>query len=258
VIERLFGEEPLNKREIVETCVEYARRIRPYVRDTAVMLYEAAKAGKKILFEGAQGALLDIDLGTYPYVTSSHPTSGGFTTGTGVGPGLVSEVLGVTKAYTTRVGKGPFITELENKIGDKIREIGREYGATTGRPRRCGWFDGVVARYSARVNNVTGIALTLLDVLGSFDTIEICLQYELNGKKLEHFPARLGDLAACRPVYKTFKGWNADISRVRTWEDLPEEAKAYVLAVEETAGVPVKIVSVGPGREQTIVREEVF
>ncbi|MDR3242437.1 MAG: adenylosuccinate synthase [Clostridiales Family XIII bacterium] len=258
VIERLFGEEPLDKRDITETCVEYARRIRPYVRDTAVMVYEAAKAGKKILFEGAQGALLDIDLGTYPYVTSSHPTSGGFTTGAGVGPGLVSEVLGVTKAYTTRVGKGPFVTELENEIGDKIREIGQEYGATTGRPRRCGWFDGVVARYSARVNNVTGIALTLLDVLGSFDTIEICLRYELNGEKLEHFPARLGDLAACRPVYKTLKGWNADISRVRTWEDLPEETKEYILAVEDAAGVPVKIVSVGPGREQTIVREEVF
>jgi adenylosuccinate synthase len=191
------------------------------------MVYESLKKGEKVLFEGAQGSLLDVDLGTYPYVTSSHPTSGGFTTGSGIGVGTIQEVLGITKAYTTRVGKGPFVTEEDNETGDRIREIGREYGVTTGRPRRCGWFDAVVVRYSARINGMTGLCLMLLDVLDQFDTVKICLQYDHNGEKIDNFPARLEVIEECKPVYREMKGWKCDISNCRTYEELPAETKEY-------------------------------
>lgn len=258
IIVRLFGGEPLDREAVVSEYVEYAQRLAPYIRDTSVMVYEAVRSGKKVLFEGAQGTMLDIDLGTYPYVTSSHPTSGGFTAGSGVGAGAIQEVLGITKAYTTRVGKGPFVTELSDATGDRIRELGHEYGVTTGRARRCGWFDGVVVKYSARVNGMTGIALMLLDVLGDFDTVKLCVAYDHRGKTVCDFPARLDILEECRPVYRELPGWKCDISGCRTWEELPAEAKDYVAAIEEVTGVPVKSISVGARREQTIMRETIF
>lgn len=258
IIVKLFGGEPVNKEELIETYVEYAKRLKPYITDTGVIVYDALKGGKKVLFEGAQGSLLDVDLGTYPYVTSSHPTSGGFTTGSGIGAGAIREVLGITKAYTTRVGKGPFVTEEDNETGNKIRELGHEYGVTTGRPRRCGWFDAVVVKYSARINGTTGLALMLLDVLGEFDTIKLCYQYDHKGEKIDNFPARLEVIGECKPVYREVAGWKCDISGCRTWDELPEAAKAYVRAIEEATGVPVKIISVGPRRDQTIIREQIF
>jgi adenylosuccinate synthase len=258
IIERLFEGTPLDKAAIVAQYLAYAERLRPFVRDTGVLVYDALHAGKKVLFEGAQGSLLDIDHGTYPYVTSSHPVSGGFTAGAGVGAGLITNVLGITKAYTTRVGKGPFVTELTDETGERIRELGHEYGATTGRPRRCGWFDGLVVRYAARINNTSALALMLLDVLGSFDALNLCYQYEYEGKSIDHFPADLDMVSACTPKYKTLPGWKSDISGCTTFEALPAEARAYVAAVEAITGVPVKIVSVGPGRTQTIIREEIF
>jgi adenylosuccinate synthase len=258
IITKLFNGEPINKEETIETYVGYAARLKPYIRDTGVMVYESLKKGEKVLFEGAQGSLLDVDLGTYPYVTSSHPTSGGFTTGSGIGVGTIQEVLGITKAYTTRVGKGPFVTEEDNETGDRIREIGREYGVTTGRPRRCGWFDAVVVRYSARINGMTGLCLMLLDVLDQFDTVKICLQYDHNGEKIDNFPARLEVIEECKPVYREMKGWKCDISNCRTYEELPAETKEYIKTIEEATGVPVKIISVGPRRDQTIVRTQIF
>jgi adenylosuccinate synthase len=258
VLERLFGAPPVNKEEIVSSFLDYARRLRPRIRDTGVMVGDAIKSGKKVLFEGAQGSMLDIDLGTYPYVTSSHPISGGFTTGAGVGACAIRDVIGITKAYTTRVGKGPFVTELDDETGARIRERGHEYGATTGRPRRCGWFDGVVVRYSARINGMTGLALTLLDVLGEFDELKLCHGYVCKGETISAFPASLDTVAACAPLYLSLPGWKRDITGCRDFAALPAAARDYVKAVEEITGVPVKIVSVGPGREQTIVREEVF
>lgn len=258
IIIKLFNEKPINKEELIETYAEYAKRLQPYIRDTGVMVYESLKSGEKVLFEGAQGSLLDVDLGTYPYVTSSHPTSGGFTTGSGIGAGLIQEVLGITKAYTTRVGKGPFVTEEDNETGARIRELGHEYGVTTGRPRRCGWFDAVVVKYSARINGMTGLSLMLLDVLDEFETIKLCDQYEYNGERIDHFPARLEIVEACKPVYRELPGWQCDISACKTFEELPEAAKAYIKAIEDTTGVPVKIISVGPRRDQTIIREQIF
>nr|WP_206460117.1 adenylosuccinate synthase [Anaerovorax sp. IOR16] len=258
MIVKLFEEEPLDKQAIIDEYVDYAKRLLPYIKDTSILVYDAIKQGKNVLFEGAQGSMLDIDLGTYPYVTSSHPTSGGFTAGCGIGAGSISEVLGITKAYTTRVGKGPFVTELDDEIGDKIREIGHEFGVTTGRPRRCGWFDGVVVKYSARINGLTGIALMLLDVLSSFDTIKLCYAYDYKGEQIVDFPARLDALEECKPVYREIKGWNKDITGCKTYEELPEETKEYIKAIEETIGVPVKSISVGPKRDQTILRDEIF
>ncbi|MDR2771226.1 MAG: adenylosuccinate synthase, partial [Clostridiales Family XIII bacterium] len=258
IIEKLFGAPPVDKAEIIAEFLAYAQRLRPYIRDTGVMVHEAINSGKNVLFEGSQGSMLDIDLGTYPYVTSSHPISGGFTTGAGIGVGAIREVVGITKAYTTRVGKGPFVTELDNEIGARIREVGHEYGATTGRPRRCGWFDGVVVRYSARINGTTGLALMLLDVLSEFDELKLCRGYDCEGKTLLDFPASLDTVAACAPLYLTLPGWKCDITGCRAFEALPEAARGYIKAVEEITGIPVKIVSVGPDREQTIIREEVF
>jgi adenylosuccinate synthase len=202
--------------------------------------------------------MLDLDLGTYPYVTSSHPVSGGFAVGSGIGEGKIEEIIGITKAYTTRVGEGPMVTELIDETGEQIRERGHEYGVTTGRPRRCGWFDGVVCRYTARINGTTGLALMLVDVLDEFDEINICYAYEVDGERIENYPASLTILDKCRPVYKTVRGWKQDITQMTNWDDLPDEAKAYVTEIEAVCGVPVKFVSVGPGREQTIMRQNVL
>ena len=222
------------------------------------MVNEALESGAKVLFEGAQGAMLDIDMGTYPFVTSSHPVSGGFATGAGISPRYLDEVVGIVKAYTTRVGAGPFVSEEDNETGDRIREVGHEYGVTTGRPRRCGWLDLVQVKFSARVNGLTGISLMLLDVLDQFETVRVCTGYDHKGEITTDFPASLDYLGECRPVYEDLKGWHTPTTECRSYEELPEEAKRYIEFIEEYTGVPVKIVSVGPDRSQTIVRSEFF
>jgi adenylosuccinate synthase len=258
IITKIYGAEALDAQVIVSDYLALAEKLKPYVTDASLMVFEAIETGKNILFEGAQGAMLDIDLGTYPYVTSSHPTSAGFPVGVGIGPGNLQEVLGITKAYTTRVGAGPFVTELDNEVGNAIRIKGNEFGSTTGRPRRCGWFDAVVLKYSARINGMTSQALMLLDVLGDFDEIQICTGYSYNGEVISHYPSSLRVLEGCEAIYETVPGWKSDISEAKTYEELPENAKAYIERIEILTGVPVSIVSVGPRRDQTIVRKELF
>ena len=242
LVQGVYGKEAMFDFEtIYNEYLGYAEKIRNHVADTSVIVYDAIKAGKKVLFEGAQGTLLDLDLGTYPFVTSSHPISGGFAVGAGVGPNMIKDVVGIVKAYTTRVGEGPFVTELDNEIGEEIRIKGREFGTVTGRSRRCGWFDAVIVRYAARVNGLTSISLMLLDVLTGFDKIQVCTAYKMGDKIIKDFPASL-----------------EDITSVERFEDLPENAKKYVAKIEELIGVSVDMVSVGPNRAQTIVRRNVF
>lgn len=258
IIVSIYGGEPLDADAMVAEYKEYAKFVKPFVTDTSVVVYDALKEGKKVLLEGAQGTLLDLDYGTYPYVTSSHPTAGGFTIGSGIGPNQIGEVVGITKAYTTRVGKGPFVTELDNEIGDRIRIAGNEFGTTTGRPRRCGWLDMVIVKYSARVNGMTCIALMLLDVLTGFETVKICKGYRYGDVEIEHFPASLNVLGKCEPIYEELPGWTEDLSDCTTFESLPANARAYVERIEALTGVPVKIISVGPKRTQTIVRGAIY
>ena len=244
--------------EVYNEFIVYAEKMRPYVDDTTVIVYDAIKAGKKVLFEGAQGTLLDLDLGTYPFVTSSHPISGGFAVGAGVGPNMIKDVVGIVKAYTTRVGEGPFVTELFDETGDRIRTQGHEFGTVTGRARRCGWFDAVIVKYAARVNGLTSISFMLLDVLTGFDKIKICTAYKMGDKIIDNFPASLEDLAKCEPVYEELDGWHEDITKVENFDDLPENAKKYVARIEELIDVNIDLVSVGPNRTQTIIRKNIF
>lgn len=254
LITKVFGGEAISADSFIDTYLAYAERLRPYAADTTSLLYQAVQEGKKVLFEGAQGTLLDLDLGTYPYVTSSHPISGGVCVGTGIGPTLIEECIGVMKAYTTRVGKGPFPTELEDETGEKIRVIGNEFGATTGRPRRCGWFDAVIGRFSVRTSGLTGIALNKLDTLTGLGELKICTGYKMGDAVIRDFPASLTELAKCEPVYETLPGWTEDITGVRSFEELPANVKHYVERVEELCGAKVVMVGVGPGREQNIQR----
>lgn len=258
IAKNIYGAEEFDFDAIYNEYLGYAEQIRSYVDDTSVVVYEAIKAGKKVLFEGAQGTLLDLDLGTYPFVTSSHPTSGGFSVGAGIGPNMIKDVVGIVKSYTTRVGEGPFVTELNDETGDKIRTQGREFGTTTGRARRCGWFDAVIVRYAARVNGLTSISLMLLDVLTGFDTVKICTSYQMGDKVLKEFPASLEDLAKCEPIYEELEGWSEDLTGIENYEDLPQNAKKYIAKIEELIGVSVDMVSVGPNRAQTIVRKNIF
>jgi adenylosuccinate synthase len=258
IIEKIYGGQGFKFEDIYEEYMNYADKIRAYVDDTSVIVYDSIKAGKKVLFEGAQGTLLDLDLGTYPYVTSSHPTSGGFSIGAGIGPNMIKDVVGIVKAYTTRVGEGPFVTELFDETGDKIRTQGNEFGTTTGRPRRCGWFDSVIVRYASRVNGLTSISLMLLDVLTGFDKIKICTSYKLGDKIIKEYPASLEDLGKCEPIYEELDGWNEDICNVESYDDLPQNAKNYIKRIEELVEVSVDMISVGPKRTQTIIRKNVF
>jgi len=257
VLERL-GEEPLEYNLIYRTYQDFAEVLKKYMADTALVLSKELRAGKKLLFEGAQGTLLDVDHGTYPYVTSSSTCAGGAATGSGVSPREIHEVIGISKAYVTRVGSGPFPTELLEETGEKLRQTGGEFGATTGRPRRCGWFDAMVIRYAVRINGLTGIALTKLDVLSEFDTIKVCTGYRFEGKDLETLPAKLETFEKCEPVYEELPGWSTDITEVRSFDDLPENAKSYVKRLEELAGCPIVMVSVGPRRDQTILLKNPF
>ena len=250
-LERL-GAEPLGYNEIYRAYMDHAEVLKRYIADTGVALDRSLKAGKKLLIEGAQGTLLDVDHGTYPFVTSSSTCAGGAATGTGVSPREIHQVIGISKAYVTRVGSGPFPTELLDETGEKLRQVGGEFGATTGRPRRCGWFDAMVIRYAARVNGLTGIALTKLDVLSGFETIKVCTGYRYEGALLEYLPAKLEVFEACEPVYEELPGWMSDISEVRCFDELPENARAYVRRLEELAGCPIVMVSVGPRRDQTM------
>ena len=226
--------------------------------DTSLLVNEAHRAGKSILCEGAQGTFLDIDHGTYPFVTSSNSTSGGAATGLGIGPNQITDVLGVVKAYSTRVGGGPFPTELKDETGDLIRERGREYGTTTGRPRRCGWFDAVMVRYAVRVNGLTGLAVTLLDVLDAFETIKVCVGYEHRGTRLTEFPHDLEMLQECQPIYAELPGWQEDTTKAQTWDELPEPAQQFLNFISAEVNCPLQIVSVGPRRDQTIILKEIF
>lgn len=257
ILERL-GEEPLNYNEIYRTYQDFAEILKKYMADTSLVLSKSVAAGKKLLFEGAQGTLLDVDHGTYPFVTSSSTCAGGAATGTGVSPREIHEVVGISKAYVTRVGSGPFPTELLEETGEKLRQIGGEFGATTGRPRRCGWFDAMVIRYAVRINGLTGIALTKLDVLSDFDTIKVCTGYTFEGQELETLPAKLETFENCVPVYEELPGWNTDITGVRSFDQLPENAKKYVKRLEELAGCPIVMVSVGPRRDQTMMLKNPF
>ena len=255
----VYGKEAMfDFDEIYNEFIVYAEKMRPYVEDTTVIVYDAIKANKKVLFEGAQGTLLDLDLGTYPFVTSSHPTSGGFAVGAGVGPNMIKDVVGIVKAYTTRVGEGPFVTELFDETGERIRTQGREFGTVTGRARRCGWFDAVIVKYAARVNGITSISFMLLDVLTGFDKIKICTAYKMGDKIINNFPASLEDLAKCEPVYEELDGWNEDLTNIEKFENLPENAKKYIARIEELIDVNIDLVSVGPNRTQTIIRRNIF
>jgi adenylosuccinate synthase len=254
-LRELHGAEPLSAEEIAAEYCAYARRLAPHLADGSALVNEALAAGETVLCEGAQGLLLDLDHGTYPYVTSSSTVAGGALTGLGFGPRHVSRVVGVAKAYTTRVGAGPFPTELLDEVGDQIRDVGGEYGTTTGRPRRCGWLDLVILRYAARANGLDELALTKLDVLGGLERLKVAVAYERDGERTEVFPAEFGieRLAEWRPVYEELPGWMADISGARRRQDLPPAAREYVARVEEWVGVPVTLVGVGPGREQAVV-----
>ena len=255
---KLYDAEALSFDDIFEEYYEYGQKIKQYVTDTSVILNDALDNGKRVLFEGAQGVMLDIDQGTYPFVTSSNPVAGGVTIGSGVGPSKIDKVVGVCKAYTSRVGDGPFPTELFDEVGDRIREVGHEYGTTTGRPRRVGWFDSVVMRHSRRVSGITNLSLNSIDVLSGLDTVKICVAYDLDGERIDHYPASLEQLKRCKPIYEELPGWSEDITGVRHLDELPENARNYVRRVGELVGVRISTFSVGPDRDQTNILESVW
>lgn len=255
---KLYNAPALSFDDIFEEYYEYGQQIKQYVTDTSVILNDALDNGKRVLFEGAQGVMLDIDQGTYPFVTSSNPVAGGVTIGSGVGPSKIDKVVGVCKAYTSRVGDGPFPTELSDEIGDRIREVGHEYGTTTGRPRRVGWFDSVVMRHSRRVSGITNLSLNSIDVLSGLDTVKICVAYDLDGERIDYYPASLEQLKRCKPIYEELPGWSEDITGVRHLDELPENARNYVRRVGELVGVRISTFSVGPDRDQTNILESVW
>lgn len=255
IITEVYGGEPCDIDAVIAEYTEYGKRLASYVDDVSVITYEASKAGKTIMFEGAQATLLDIDFGTYPYVTSSHPLSAGVCVGTGVGPKTITNVIGVAKAYTTRVGKGPFPTELDDEIGDRIRNVGGEFGTTTGRPRRTGWFDAVIVRHSVRVNGLDSLAINKLDTLSGLGELKICNGYRKpDGTVIRHFPASLEELKDCEPVYETAEGFNEDISACRTFDELPQACKNYIERLEEICECHISMIGVGPDRTQIIER----
>lgn len=252
LIELVYGGEAFDAEDIIAEYSEYAKRLAPYVADTTALLYDGIKSGKEVLFEGAQGILLDIGLGTYPYVTSSHPIAGGVCIGSGIGPTLIDECIGIMKGYTTRVGNGPFPTELDDEIGEQIRQNGHEFGTTTGRPRRTGWFDAVIAKYAVRTSSLTSIVLNKIDPLGGVGKIKICVAYDKNGTIITDFPPTLEELAECTPVYEELDGWDEDISDIKEFDKLPVAAQKYIRRIEELCDCKVSSVGVGPGRDQNI------
>ncbi|KHF40083.1 adenylosuccinate synthase [Halalkalibacter okhensis] len=258
LFEKYYEVDGFTKEEILDEYFEYGQQIAQYVCDTSVVLNDALDEGRRVLFEGAQGVMLDIDQGTYPFVTSSNPIAGGVAIGSGVGPSKINHVVGVSKAYTTRVGDGPFPTELHDEIGDTIREVGNEYGTTTGRPRRVGWFDSVVVRHARRVSGITDLSLNSIDVLTGIKTLKICTAYKYRGEVMEEFPASLKVLAECEPVYEELPGWEEDITGVKTLNELPVNARHYIERVSQLTGIPLTVFSVGPDRNQTNLVRGVF
>ena len=252
VLAKLYNRRAIAVDQVVEELLGYADQLSGYVADTTLILNNAVDQGQVVLFEGGQGTLLDVDHGTYPFVTSSNPTAGGACTGTGVGPTKISRVIGILKAYTTRVGAGPFPTELLDDDGEKLRAIGHERGVTTGRDRRCGWFDAVIARYATRVNGLTDFFLTKLDVLTGWERIPVCVAYEIDGKRVEELPYSQTDFHHAKPIYETLPGWSEDITQAKTFDDLPKNAQKYVQALEDMSGAPISAIGVGPGRDETI------
>jgi adenylosuccinate synthase len=256
LLERIYAIAPLDPEEVISEYAGYGQRLAPHVVDCTRTIHQAARARQNILFEGAQGTLLDLDHGTYPYVTSSNPVSGGACIGAGVGPTLIDRVIGVAKAYTTRVGEGPFPTELQGSLNDHLCDRGGEFGTTTGRRRRCGWFDGVIGRYAVQVNGLDCLAITKLDVLDELDELQVCVAYALDGERIEHFPSSAEDFARCQPIFETLPGWQCSTADCRRLEDLPATAMSYLRFLAELMEVPIAIVSLGAHRDQTIVVED--
>jgi adenylosuccinate synthase len=258
LLTKVYNRAAIRVDEVVAELLSYAERLRPMVADTALELHEALEAGKTVLFEGGQATMLDVDHGTYPFVTSSNATAGGASTGSGIGPREFKTVIGIVKAYTTRVGAGPFPTELFDAWGEQLRATGHEYGTTTGRPRRCGWYDAPIARYSARINGLTDFVLTKLDVLTGIKEIPVCVAYEVDGKRVEEVPVSQSDFHHAKPVYELFPGWDEDISTCRTFDDLPKNAQDYVVALEKLSGCRISAIGVGPARDAIIVRHDML
>ena len=258
VLTKVFNRKEMEVGEILEEYLGYAEILRPYMADTALLLNQALENGKTVLLEGSQGTLLDVDHGTYPFVTSSNPTAGGACTGSGIGPTKIERVIGIVKAYTTRVGSGPFPTELENEDGEKLRTIGHEYGTTTGRNRRCGWYDAPIARFAVRINGLTDFFLTKLDVLTGWEKIPVCVAYEIDGKRVEEVPSSQTDFHHAVPIYEYLPGWTEDISKARDIADLPKNARDYITFLEEISGAPMSAIGVGPGRDETIVTRDLL
>lgn len=256
ILEKLYSLPPLDPEATIGQYLEYAARLRPHVVDTSLKIYDAIRRRRNILFEGAQGTLLDLDHGTYPYVTSSNPVAGGACIGTGVGPTMIDRVIGVAKAYTTRVGEGPFPTEIDGAVGELLCDRGAEFGTTTGRKRRCGWFDAVIGRYAVRINGMDCLAITKLDVLDELEEIKVCVAYEMDGQRCEDFPSNSRHFAKMRPIYKTLPGWKQSTADCRTLEDLPRQALDYLKFLAELMEVPIAIVSLGASRDQTIIVED--
>ena len=258
ILTKVYGVSPLSLDEVYSQYCQYGERLAPYIRETTIMLEEALNREELVLLEGAQGALLDPDFGTYPYTTSSSPLAGGGCLGAGLGPTRLSRIIGVFKAYCTRVGGGPMPTELKDETGDLIREQAHEYGTTTGRPRRCGWFDAVAARFSTRINSFTGAAITRLDILDSFPLLKICVGYKLDGNTIDYFPSNIANLEKCQPIYEELPGWQTPTTDIREYEQLPVEARQYLTRLEELISCPINIISVGAGREQTIQKTAIL
>ena len=258
LFEKIYDEEPFDFDSLFNEYYEYGQQLKDYVTDTSVLVNEAISAGKNVLFEGAQGIMLDLDHGTYPYVTSSNPVVGGALAGAGVGPQSLTKMVGVCKAYSTRVGEGPFPTELTNETGDWIREKAHEYGTVTGRPRRIGWFDAVAMRHAKRVSGMNCLSLNLLDIFTGLKKVKICTAYMLDGKQIDYYPASLKELERCEPVYEEFDGWTEDISTVTEYDQLPANAKKYLKRIEELTGLQLMTISVGPSREQTITLKDAW
>jgi adenylosuccinate synthase len=258
VLIKVFNRKGIEIDEVLKEYLEYAEILRPYVTDTSLLLNQALDKGETVLLEGSQGTLLDVDHGTYPFVTSSNPTAGGASTGSGIGPTRISRVIGIVKAYTTRVGSGPFPTELFDDDGEKLRSIGGEFGTTTGRSRRTGWYDAPIARYAVRINGLTDFFLTKLDVLTGWEKIPVCVAYEIDGKRVEEVPSSQSDFHHAKPIYEYLPGWSEDISKARKLTDLPVNAQKYVKFLEEISGAPMSAIGVGPGRDETIVVKDLI
>lgn len=252
VITGVYGGEAIDIEAVLTEYKVYAERLRGFVADTSVMTYQAIKEGKEVLFEGAQGTLLDLDMGTYPYVTSSHPVSGGCCIGSGVGPTAINSIMGICKSYTTRVGKGPFPTELFDETGDYIRKAGGEFGTVTGRPRRTGWFDAVIARYAVRVNGLTELVINKIDPLRGLPKLKVCVAYDFNGTRITEFPANFADLEHCKPIYEEFDGFDEDITGCRSFDELPQSVQSYIKELERLIDCPIRMLGVGPARDQVM------